>query len=68
MLNIEIIGLLLVGKNIKTQSALSGKEALEKIKERAELVKDGSSEMFKLILLDYCMTDLDGPETAKLIR
>ena len=64
ILNIEVIGLLLLGKKIVTDSALSGKEALEKIKERAKFVKDGTGEMFKIILLDYCMPEIDGPETA----
>ena len=68
ILNIEVIGLLLLGKKIVTDSALSGNEALEKIKERAKFVKDGSGEMFKIILLDYCMPEIDGPETAQLIR
>ena len=68
MLNIEVIGLLLLGKKIMIESALSGGEALEKIKERGKFVKDGSDEMFKIILLDYCMPEVDGPETAKLIR
>ncbi len=68
MLNIEVIGLLLLGKQIMIESALSGPEALEKIKERAKFVKDGTDEMFKIILLDYCMPEVDGPETSKLIR
>ncbi len=68
MLNIEVIGLLLLGKNIMIESALSGQEALEKIKERAKFVKDNTDEMFKIVLLDYCMPELDGPETTKHIR
>ena len=68
MLNIEVIGLLLLGKKIVTESALSGNAALEKIKERANFVRNGSDEMFKIILLDYCMPEMDGPETAKMIR
>ena len=67
-LNIEVIGLLLLGKKIVTESALSGREAFEKIKERAKFVRNGSDEMFKIILLDYCMPEIDGPETAKMIR
>ena len=51
-----------------TEAALSSKQALEKIKERAGLVKDGKGDMFKLILLDYYMPETDGLETAKLIR
>ncbi len=68
MLNIEIVQILLIGKNIKTESALSGKQALEKIKKRAQLMQDNGGEMFKVILLDYCMTEMDGPETARQIR
>ena len=38
MINIEVVSLLLLNKQIPSQAALSGPEALQKIHERAALV------------------------------
>ena len=67
-INIEFISLILGEMNIVADSALSGMEALEKIKKRISLVLSGKALMYKLILLDYCMPVMEGPETALEIR
>ena len=66
--NIEFAGLILGAMNIAADSALSGTEALEKIKKRIGLVLSGKARMYKLILLDYCMPVMEGPETSLAIR
>ena len=47
--------------------ANNGVMALTKIQERIELVREEQAEMYKIILLDYSMPDLDGPQTARRI-
>ena len=47
--------------------ALSGEEAIELIKKDAQVNKYYDSS-FKLILMDYNMPKLNGPETTILIR
>jgi len=51
-------------KNFQTDSATSGKEALEKIKE----IKKGNREKPDLILLDILLPDISGIEILKEIR
>ena len=66
--NIELVTLILGELNIIVDSAFSGMEAIEKIKQRIALVLDGKAKMYKLILLDYSMPVMEGPETALEIR
>ena len=47
---------------------MSGAEAVEKIKERIEGMRQGLSKMYKIICLDYSMSGMDGPMTTKKIR
>jgi CheY-like chemotaxis protein len=51
-------------KNFQTDSATSGKEALEKIEE----IKKGNREKPDLILLDILLPDISGIEILKEIR
>ena len=42
---------------------MSGQEALEKIKNRIEMFKSGTGNMYALIILDYSLGgDMDGPD------
>ena len=55
-------------RHLKSDTALSGSIALELIKERLNKVLQGQAIMYKFILMDYSMPEMDGPETALKIR
>ena len=57
-MNITVITTLLKRTSIQTDTALSGKECIEKTK----------NNQYDLILLDHMMPELDGIDTLKLIR
>ena len=68
-LNLLVLANLLDSFNVPYQLANNGKQAIDAIYHRLELIKtDENVQMFKLILLDYSMSDLDGPDVAKVIR
>lgn len=46
--------------------AIGGTEGIECIKKRVNMTAQGVS-MYKLILLDYSMQDIDGPQIARVI-
>ena len=54
--------------NLDCMSATNGPLALEIVKQRAEICQTGAAQMFKLILLDYSLAEMDGPEIAREIR
>ena len=55
-------------KGYPCDTANSGLEALVQIKQRFGLHQKGKALMYKLILLDYSMPDMDGPEVARQAR
>ena len=57
-----------MSNNIKCDTASSGSIALKLIKKRAKKVITGSDHMYKAILMDYSMPEMDGPCTAIAIR
>jgi signal transduction histidine kinase/CheY-like chemotaxis protein len=57
-INLEVAAELLTIADIKADTALSGKEALEKC----------AGKQYDLILMDHMMPDMDGIETTKAIR
>ena len=63
--NIEILSILLKLKNLGSNYAACGQEALQVLKERIAKVKQNKLEMFKIIFLDFSMPDMDGPEVAQ---
>lgn len=67
-MNIEVVKMMLAGKGIEIDSALNGKEAIELIKHRFELVHANQGRMYRLILLDYSMPEMDGPECSREIK
>ena len=67
-INIEILSAMLEQKGYTVDCSSSGIEALYLIKERFALVKQGKAQMYKLILLDFSIPDLDGPEIARQAR
>ena len=63
-LNIFVIDALLREAGIPCDSANSGASALKLIKERIVAYSRGEAPLYKLILLDYSMPGMDGPEVA----
>ena len=56
-------------KSIMSDRALSGAQAINLFRKRIEQLKsDPSTTMYKLILLDYSMPGMDGPEVAVEIQ
>ena len=68
LMNIEVLKAMLQMQNTECDMAMSGNQAVMKIKERIECVRQGSSKMYKIICLDYSMSGMDGPMTTKKIR
>jgi CheY-like chemotaxis protein len=60
-MNIEVIKAMLDSLNVISDTALSGNAALSLIELRLEAVYRGEAPMYKLILLDYSMPEMDGP-------
>ena len=68
-MNIEVMKAMLDNMDINFDVAHSGSMALQVIKNRMDQIKTRkTAEMYKIILLDYSMPDMDGPEVATLIR
>ena len=63
-MNIEVLKTMLESENVACDIAMSGKQALELFEGR--LTEERCS--YKLILLDYSMPEMDGPEVARLMR
>ena len=67
--NIELTQLLLEAKGVASDAATGGKEALDLIKTRLEdCYLDNGIQMYAVILLDYSMPEMDGPEVAVEMR
>jgi CheY-like chemotaxis protein len=60
-MNIEVIKAMLDEQGIAADVALSGSIALSLLEQRCEEVYMGGAPMYKLVLLDYSMPDMDGP-------
>ena len=68
-MNREVLNAMLVELGYtNNDQAFSGNGALQQIYERFELVRVGQARMYQVILLDYSMPDLDGPQVAQRIR
>ena len=59
---------MLQSNQVKIASAQSGREALEIVKARAELFAKQEAPMFKVIVMDYSMPEMDVPKTVKKIK
>ena len=55
-------------RQVKTDSALNGFKAIILIQSRIELFSKGKTSMYKVVLLDYSMPEMDGPQVAIEIR
>ena len=59
---------MLTDLGVASDSALSGKYAINLIKERIKAVEASNANMYKILLLDYSMPEMDGPMVATRIR
>ena len=66
--NILVLVGLLKSAKVPFDEAQCGMDALDKVSKRIELVKTGAASMYKLILLDFSMPDLNGPQVAIQLR
>ena len=60
LMNIEVMKSLLTLKGVSVHTAMSGKQALILLNKRIHLVQLGKAEMYKLVLLDFSMPEMDG--------
>lgn len=66
--NINVLQSMIKDIGYESESALDGIEALSKIMERVSNFKEnGGPPMYKIILLDYSMPEMDGPTTSREI-
>lgn len=68
MSNIMIMNDMLKEMRVKSNYVLSGADAITSIENRLALAEEGKGEMYKLVLLDYNMPEMDGPAVAKRIH
>ena len=55
--------------NLKTDKAFSGHQAIRMVSQRYEKMQsDSSVQMYRLIIMDINMPELDGVKTTKIIR
>ena len=66
--NIDVISMMLEEKKVQSVCTQTGKEAVEIVMQRIELFKQGKAPMFKIILIDYSMPEMDGPTAVKKIK
>ena len=69
-MNIAVLESMLKSRKFITLSVTSGLDAIDIVKTRIAEVVEGKEEakMFKLVLLDYSMPEMDGPQVATTIR
>ena len=53
---------------IQSDQAMSGAQALTLIQQRIQKVSQGDGEMYRLVLLDFSMPEMNGPQVAIEIR
>ena len=67
-INVEVIQSMLSELGFKSDQAMSGAQALTLIQQRIEQVSKGEEDMYRLVLLDFSMPEMDGPQVAIEIR
>ena len=67
-MNIAVMEAMLLERSVKCDTAGGGIEAISLFKERLAKCKREGACMYKLILLDFSMLDMNGPAVASQIR
>ena len=65
VMNIEVLKAMLGSQSVPTDSAMSGPQALSMIKER---INNAGAPMYKIMLLDFSMPEMTGPQLTHEIR
>ena len=52
----------------KSDSCMDGKKTLQMIEQRVSKLKENKTPMYKIVLLDYSMPDMDGPQVCQELR
>ena len=60
-MNIEVMQAMLGQLGIPSDCAMNGKMAVKLISDRISLCEKEEAAMYKIVLLDYSMPDMDGP-------
>ena len=69
VMNLEVHKTMILNmKNLRSDTALSGAIALDLIRARLTKVLQRRATMYRFILMDYSMPDMNGPQTVKKIR
>ena len=55
-------------RNMQSDCVLSSFDALALIRTRLDEVLEGRANMYKIIMLDYSIDEMDGPQIASAIR
>ena len=64
-MNLEVLGSVLQERGFQSDRVSSGSVGIQLVESRFNLAKCGQAEMYKLVLIDFSMPDMDGPTTAK---
>ena len=68
-MNIFVLQTMLSELGITSDSATGGSEALKLVQMRADMLLAGEAvQPYEVILMDFCMPDMDGPTTAREIQ
>ena len=67
-MNIQVMKTMLESLSVGTDDAIDGPSALKLIKKRVKMAQDEDVPMYKIILLDYSMPEMDGPQVAIELR
>jgi len=60
--------MMLEAQQVASISAVNGRVAVEIVKARIKLVEEGIATMFKIVLMDYSMPEMDGPTATEELR
>ena len=55
-------------RNMQSDCAMNSKDGLTMVKTRLREVLEGRAVMYKIIMLDYSVDEMQGPEIASAIR
>ena len=67
-MNIEVMKAMIDKFGFPIDEATSGADALQLFEQRIQKAKQGEAQMYKVVLLDYSMPLMDGPQVARAMR